>query len=160
MKVRCVSFAFVSAAYLAAFATISGTAIASSSEANTALVRQAYATLQAGDAKTAVGEYSDAISSDMLEPELLANALLNRALAYQQLSDHEAALADYDTALNLNVMAPALRSTALYNRGLAHQKTGNITKAVEDFTASLLINPKFAQAFYSRFLHFQITSVH
>jgi tetratricopeptide (TPR) repeat protein len=150
MKVRCVSFAFVSAAYLAAFATISGTAIASSSEANTALVRQAYATLQAGDAKTAVGEYSDAISSDMLEPELLANALLNRALAYQQLSDHAAALADYDTALNLNVMAPALRSTALYNRGLAHQKTGNITKAVEDFTASLLINPKFAQAFYSR----------
>ena len=150
MKVRCVSFAFVSAAYLAAFATISGTAYASSSEANSALVRKAYATLQAGDAQGAIGEYSDAISSDLLEPELLANALLNRALAHQQLGDHTAALADYNSAITLNIMAPSLRSTALYNRGLAYQKTGEVTKSIEDFTASLLINPKFAQAFYSR----------
>ncbi len=150
MKVRRVSFAFVSAAFLAASAMNSGTAYASSSEANVALVRKAYTTLQAGDAKTAVGEYSDAISSDMLEPEMLANALLNRALAHQQLADPAAALADYDAALKLNVMAPALRSTALYNRGLAQQKIGNSTKAIEDFTASLLINPKFSQAFYSR----------
>jgi tetratricopeptide (TPR) repeat protein len=150
MKVRCVSFALVSAAYLAAFATTCGTANASPVEANVALVRQAYATLQSGDAKTAIGEYSDAIASELLEPEMLANALLNRALAEQQLQDHQAAVADYDTAIKLNVMAPALRSTALYNRGLAQQKLGNTTKAIEDFTASLLINPQFAQAFYSR----------
>jgi tetratricopeptide (TPR) repeat protein len=150
MKVRCVSFAFVSAAYLAAFATISGTAYASPSEANSALVRKAYVTLQSGDAQGAVGEYSDAIASDLLEPELLANALLNRALAYQQLGDHAAALADYNAAIKLNIMAPALRSTALYNRGLAYQKAGEVTKSIEDFTAALLINPKFAQAYYSR----------
>ena len=150
MKVRRVSFALVSAAYLAAFATTCGTANASPVEANVALVRQAYATLQSGDAKTAVGEYSDAIASDMLEPEMLVNALLNRALAQQQLQDNASALADYDAAIKLNVMAPALRSTALYNRGLAQQKLGHATKAIEDFTASLLINPQFPQAFYSR----------
>jgi tetratricopeptide (TPR) repeat protein len=150
MKVRRVSFAFVSAAFLAAFATTCGTASASSPEANTALVRKAFTTLQSGDAKGAVGELSDAIASDMLEPEMLANALLNRALAHQQLQDHQAALADYDAAISLNVMAPQLRSTALYNRGLAQQKLGASTKAIEDFTASLLINPKFSQAFYSR----------
>jgi tetratricopeptide (TPR) repeat protein len=150
MKVRCVSFAFVSAAYLAAFATTCGTAYASPDEANSALVRKAYATLQSGDAKAAVGEYSDAIASELLEPEMLANALLNRALAEQQLQDHTAALADYDAAIALNVMAPALRSTALYNRGLANQKLGNTTRSVEDFTASLLINPEFAQAYYCR----------
>jgi tetratricopeptide (TPR) repeat protein len=150
MKVRCVSFALVSAACLAAFATTCGTALASSDEANSALVRKAYATLQSGDAKTAVGEYSDAIASEMLDPEMLANALLNRALAQQQLQDNAAALSDYDAAIALNVMAPSLRSTALYNRGLANQKLGNTTKAVEDFTASLLINPEFAQAYYSR----------
>jgi tetratricopeptide (TPR) repeat protein len=150
MKVRRVSFALVSAAFLAAFATTCGTALASPVEANAALVRKAYATLQSGDAKTAIGEYSDAIASDLLEPEMLANALLNRALAQQQLQDNAAALADYDAAIKLNVMAPALRSTALYNRGLAQQKLGNSTNAIEDFTASLLINPKFAQAFYSR----------
>jgi tetratricopeptide (TPR) repeat protein len=150
MKVRCVSFAFVSAAYLAAFAMIGGTAYASSSEDNIALVRKAYVTLQSGDVQAALGEYSDAINSDALEPEMLANALLNRALVYQQLADHKSALADYDAALKLNIMAPALRSTALYNRGLAQQKSGAAVHAIEDFTASLLINPKFAQAFYSR----------
>jgi tetratricopeptide (TPR) repeat protein len=150
MKVRCVSFAFVSAAFIAAFAINSGTAYANPVEANVALVRKAYATLQSGDAKAAVGEYSDAIASDALEPEMLANALLNRALAQQQLQDYPAALADYDAAVKLNVMAPALRSTALYNRGLVQQKLGNSTRCIEDFTAALLINPEFAQAYYGR----------
>jgi tetratricopeptide (TPR) repeat protein len=150
MKVRRVSFAFVSAAFFAAFATTCGAAYANSPEVNTALARKAYATLRAGDAKGAVGEYSDAIESGMLEPEMLANALLNRALAYQQLQDQTLALTDYDSAIKLNVMAPALRATALYNRGLALQKLGHTTRAIEDFTASLLINPQFSQAFYSR----------
>ena len=150
MKVRRVSFALVSAAYLAAFATTCGTAHASSSEANIKLVRNAYATLQSGDAKGAVADYSDAINSEALEPEMLANALLNRALGYQQLKDHEAAIKDYNEALKLNVMAKPLRSTALYNRGLSQQKLGNLTKAIEDFTASLIISPEFPQAFYSR----------
>lgn len=150
MKVRRVSFALVSAAFFAAFAINSGTAYANPVEANVALVRKAYTTLQSGDAKGAVGEYSDAISSDALEPEMLANALLNRALAQQQLQDYPAALADYDAAVKLNVMAPALRSTALYNRGLVHQKLGNGTRAIEDFTTSLLINPEFPQAYYGR----------
>ncbi len=150
MKVRRVSFAFVSAAFFAAFATTCGTAYANSPEANTALARKAYATLRAGDAKGAVGEYSDAIESGMLEPELLANALLNRALAHQQLQDATAALADYNSAIKLNVMAPALRATALYNRGLALQKLDQTTRSIEDFTAALMINPKFSQAYYSR----------
>jgi tetratricopeptide (TPR) repeat protein len=150
MKVRRVSFAFVSAAFFAALAIDCGAAYANPVEANVALVRKAYATLQSGDAKAAVGEYSDAIASDALEPEMLANALLNRALAQQQLQDFPAALADYDAAVKLNVMAPALRSTALYNRGLVQQKLGSGTRAIEDFTASLLINPEFAQAYYGR----------
>lgn len=150
MKVRRVSFAFVSAAFFAAFATTCGTAYANSPEANTALARKAYATLRAGDAKGAVGEYSDAIESGMLEPALLANALLNRALAHQQLQDATAALADYNSAIKLNVMAPALRATALYNRGLALQKLDQTTRSIEDFTAALMINPKFSQAYYSR----------
>ena len=150
MKVRRVSFALVSAAFLAAFATTCGTALASPSEANIKLVRKAYATLQAGDAKGAVADYSDAIESETLEPEMLANALLNRALGYQQMQDHASAIKDYNAALKLNVMASSLRATALYNRGLSQQKLGNATKAIEDFTASLIINPQFPQAFYSR----------
>lgn len=150
MKVRRVSFAFVSAAFLAAFATNGSSAFASSSSAQIKLTRDAYQSLQAGDADAAIISYTKAIKSRVLEPEVLANALLNRALAYQQKSADELAIADYTQALALDAMSPSLRATALYNRGLSRQKTGNISAAVEDFTAALLLNPEFAHAYYNR----------
>ncbi|NMD07677.1 MAG: tetratricopeptide repeat protein [Phyllobacteriaceae bacterium] len=150
MKVRRVSFAFVSAAFLAAFATNGSSALANSSSAQVKLTRDAYQSLQSGDADAAIASYTKAIKSRALEPEVLANALLNRALAYQQKAADEQAIADYTQALALDAMAPALRATALYNRGLSRQKTGNLPSAVEDFTAALLLNPEFAHAYYSR----------
>ncbi len=150
MKVRRVSFAFVSAAFLAAFATNGSSALANSSSAQIKLTRDAYQSLQAGDADNAIASYTKAIKSRELEPEVLANALLNRALAYQQKSQDERAIADYTQALALDAMAPDLRATALYNRGLSRQKTANLPGAVEDFTAALLLKPEFAHAYYSR----------
>lgn len=150
MKVRRVSFAFVSAAFLAAFATNGSSALANSSAAQIKLTRDAYQSLQAGDADAAIASYTKAIKSRTLEPEVLANALLNRALAYQQKSADEQAIADYTQALALDAMSPKLRATALYNRGLSRQKSGNLPSAVEDFTAALLLNPEFAHAYYSR----------
>jgi tetratricopeptide (TPR) repeat protein len=150
MKVRRVSFAFVSAAFLAAFATNGSSALANSSSAQLSLTRDAYQALQAGDADAAIASYTQAINSRKLEREVLANALLNRALAYQQKSADEQAIADYTQALALDAMSPSLRATALYNRGLSRQKTRNLPAAVEDFTASLLLNPEFAHAYYGR----------
>ncbi len=150
MKVRCVSFAFVSAAFLAATAMTHGTAFATSSSDYSELVRQAYADLQQGDTTRAIGEFTQAIDSGSLEPEVAVNALLNRALAWQQTNEHEKAIDDYSAALKMNVMAPALRATALYNRGLSQQKLNNLAQAVEDYTGALLLNPQFAQAFYNR----------
>lgn len=148
MKVRCVSFAFVSAAFLAAFAMNGSPALANPSSLQ--LTRDAYQALQAGDADGAIENFSKAIGSRTLEPEVMANALLNRALAYQQKSLDEKAIVDYTTALALDAMSPTLRATALYNRGLSQQKTGNLPAAIEDFTSALLLNPEFAHAFYSR----------
>lgn len=150
MKVRRVSFAFVSAAFLAAFATNGSSALANSSAAQIKLTRDAYQSLQAGDADAAIASYTKAIKSRGLEPEVLANALLNRALAYQQKSADEQAIADYTQALALDAMSPTLRATALYNRGLSRQKIGNLPSAVEDFTAALLLNPEFSHAYFSR----------
>jgi tetratricopeptide (TPR) repeat protein len=150
MKVRRVSFAFVSAAFLAAFATNGSPALANSSSAQVSLTRDAYQALQAGDADAAIASYTKAINSRKLESEVLANALLNRALAYQQKSADAEAIADYTQALALDAMSPSLRATALYNRGLSRQKTSNLPGAVEDFTASLLLNPQFAHAYYGR----------
>jgi tetratricopeptide (TPR) repeat protein len=150
MKVRRVSFAFVSAAFLAAFATNGSSALATSSSAQLSLTRDAYQALQSGDANAAIASYTKAINSRELENEVLANALLNRALAYQQTSSDEQAIADYTQALALDAMSPSLRATALYNRGLSRQRTSNLPGAVEDFTAALLLNPQFAHAYYGR----------
>jgi tetratricopeptide (TPR) repeat protein len=150
MKVRCVTLAYVSAAFLAASAMNHGTAFANSSSDYLELVRQAYQDLQQGDSTKAISEFSQAIDSGSLEPEVAVNALLNRALAWQQTNQHEKAVEDYSTALKMNVMAPALRATALYNRGLSQHKLNQLGQAVEDFTGALLLNPQFSQAFYNR----------
>lgn len=150
MKVRCVKSAFVSAALLAAIAAFSGTAMANFHSSGSDLVREAYATLKQGDARTAIVQFTQAIDSGRLEPELKANALLNRALAYQQAGSHEAAIADYTEALALDVMERPLRATALYNRGLSNYKLKMLQPAIEDYTSSLLLTPRSALAFYSR----------
>jgi tetratricopeptide (TPR) repeat protein len=150
MKVRCVNLAYVSAAFLAATAMTHGTAFANSSSDYSELVRQAYHDLQQGESTKAIGEFSQAIDSGSLEPEVAVNALLNRALAWQQTNQHEKAIEDYSAALKMNVMVPELRATALYNRGISQQKLNQLGQAVEDFTSALLLNPQFSQAFYNR----------
>jgi tetratricopeptide (TPR) repeat protein len=150
MIVRCVKSAFVSAAFLAAIATSCGTAYANSSSLGAEMVRVAYSTLKQGNAKAAIGQFTQAINSGDLEPELKANALLNRALAYQQSGNHEAAVSDYTQAIALDVMAQPLRATALHNRGVSHYRLKMLRQAIEDFTSSLLLNPKSAFSFYSR----------
>ena len=150
MIVRCVKSAFVSAAFLAAIATSCGTAYANSSSPGAAMVRDAYSTLKQGNAKAAAQQFTQAIDSGDLEPELKANALLNRALAYQQTGNHEAAIADYSQAMALDAIGQPLRATALYNRGVSNYKLKMLQPAIEDFTSSLLLDPKSAFAFYSR----------
>jgi tetratricopeptide (TPR) repeat protein len=149
MKVRCVKSAFVSAVFLAAFATISGAAFASPSVYSDA-AHAGFKALQSGDPKTAITQFTTAIESRELAPELLANALLNRALAHQLLKQDSLAIDDYTSALSLDAMSPELRATALHNRGLSRQKQGDLPIAIQDFTSALMLNPQFSQAFYSR----------
>jgi tetratricopeptide (TPR) repeat protein len=149
MKVRSVTFAFVSTVFFAALGATASSAFASTSSSNP-IATQAYSALASGDSAKAVSLYTQAIESRSMAPELLANSLLNRALAYQQTDRHLQAIDDYTAALALDAMSGELRSTALYNRGLSQQKLGKLPLAIEDFTASLLLNPSFAHAFLSR----------
>jgi Tfp pilus assembly protein PilF len=150
MIVRCVKSAFVSAALLAAVAMSGGTSFASSTSAGNELAKAAYQNLKQGNAKAAAFQFTKAIESGELEPEVQANALLNRALAYQRLGNHEHAVSDYTAAIALGVMSRSLQATALYNRGLSHHKLKMLRPAIEDFTTSLLLSPNSAFAFYSR----------
>ncbi len=149
MKVRCVPFALVSAAWFAASVAISSDVYASPEE-NIATASKAYKVLTKGDAAAAIPLFSQAIDSRELPTENLANALLNRATAHQLSNDHEAAISDYSAALNLDAMSPTLRATALFNRGLSYEKIKKTGKAIEDYTNALLLNPKFSHAFLAR----------
>jgi tetratricopeptide (TPR) repeat protein len=150
MSVRRVILASVSSAFLAACVAASGPAFATTEKTNEIIAAQAYKALVAGDQKTAIGAYSQAIESQDLPTEVLANALLNRGLAYQQLGEHQEAIDDYTAALRLDAMSAEMRATALYNRGLSQQKLPNLSAAVEDYTSALFLDPTFAHAYYGR----------
>ena len=150
MSVRSVILASVSSAFLAACVAASGPAYATTENPNILIADQAYQALAAGDQRAAINAYSQAIESQDLPTEVLANALLNRALAYQQLAEHQEAIDDYTAALRLDAMSAELRATALYNRALCQQKLQNLTAAVEDFTSALFLDPSFAHAYYGR----------
>lgn len=149
MKVRSVTFAFVSTVFFAALGATSSSGLATTPSLDP-LATQAYSALASGDNAGAIALYSKAIETRSLAPELLANALLNRALAYQQLKQPDLAVDDYSAALNLDAMSAELRATALYNRGLAHHSAKKTSLAIEDFTSALMLNPAFAHAFLSR----------
>lgn len=150
MSVRRVILASVSSAFLAACVAASGPAFATSEKPNEIIAEQAYQALAAGDQKTAISAYSQAIESRDLPTEVLANALLNRGLAYQQLAEYQEAIDDYTAALQLDAMSAEMRATALYNRGLSQQKLPNLSAAVEDYTSALFLDPSFAHAYYGR----------
>jgi len=150
MNVRRVILASVSSAFLAACVAVSGPAFATSEKPNEIIAEQAYEALAAGDQKTAISAYSQAIESRDLPTEVLANALLNRGLAHQQLAEHQNAIDDYTAALQLDAMSAEMRATALYNRGLSQQKLPNLSAAVEDYTSALFLDPTFAHAYYGR----------
>jgi tetratricopeptide (TPR) repeat protein len=128
----------------------SGPAFATSEKPNEIIAAQAYQALAAGDQKTAISAYSQAIESRDLPTEVLANALLNRGLAYQQSAEYQEAIDDYTAALQLDAMSAEMRATALYNRGLSQQKLPNLSAAVEDYTSALFLDPTFAHAYYGR----------
>ena len=150
MSVRSVILASVSSAFLAACVAASGPAFATTENPNVLIAEQAYQALAAGDQKAAISAYSQAIESQDLPTEVLANALLNRGLAHQQMGEHQEAVDDYTAALRLDAMSAELRATALYNRGLSHQKMNEQSAAVEDYTSALFLNPTFAHAYYGR----------
>lgn len=150
MRVRSVLLACVCTAFLAAPAAVSGAVAANLTSSPLDLSIAAREALQAGDVATAIAGYSEAIESQLLTPEQLANALINRGFAYQAAQEHDRAVDDYTAALRIDAMSGKLRATALYNRGLSQQKLKHPVLAIEDFTSALFLEPEFAHAYYLR----------
>jgi tetratricopeptide (TPR) repeat protein len=129
---------------------VAGPASAATQNPNVVLTQRAYKTMAAGDTSEAIAQYTKAIESRELEPEVLANALLNRALGYQKLDQQQQAIDDYTAALRLDAMSPQLRATALFNRALSYQKVNRPAMAIEDYTSALFLDSGFAHAYFGR----------
>ncbi len=149
MTFRSLLLVSIGAALLAAGAAVAG-ATGTKTPPEVALVETAYRELTAGRAADAIASYTEAIETQKLPVDLLANALLNRALANQNLGNHAEAIEDYSAAMRMDAMSPPLRAVVLYNRGLSQQKLDRPAQAVEDFTGALLLDPELAQAYLSR----------
>jgi len=147
MSIRTLFLASVCTVVLAAGA---GPAWSAASTPETQLAAQAYKALQAGDADVAVADYTKAIDSRVLPPDVLANALLNRGLAYQRLNEHDFAIDDYTAALRIDALSGNVRALALYNRGLSYQRLERNSLAMEDYTSALFLDVEFSHAYYSR----------
>lgn len=147
MSLRTLFLASVCSVVIAACAAPSG-AVAATAE--TQLAAEAYKALQAGDAETAIADYTKAIESRQLPPDVLANALLNRGLAYQRLNEHQFAIDDYTAALRVDALSGKVRALALYNRGLSYQRLERNSLAMEDYTSALFLDGEFSHAYYSR----------
>lgn len=147
MSIRTLFLASVCSVVLAASAA---PARAAASSPDIQLASEAYKALQAGDAQAAVTDYSQAIDSRSLPPDVLANALLNRGLAYQRLNEHAFAIDDYTAALRIDALSGKVRALALYNRGLSYQRLERSSAAMEDYTSALFLDAAFSHAYYSR----------
>lgn len=147
MSIRTLFLASVCSVVLA---TSAAPAWSAAGTPETQLAAEAYKALQAGDAETAVTDYTKAIDSRALPPDVLANALLNRGLAYQRLNEHEFAIDDYTAALRVDALSAKVRALALYNRGLSYQRLQRNALAMEDFTSALFLDAEFSHAYYSR----------
>ncbi len=117
----------------------------------TRLLVQAYAALDRGRLRQAIGLYDRIVNGKAkLPPEMLAQALLNRGLAHQKLGQVDAAIIDYDAALRISALPPRARVRALYNRALAFRAKGDAGRAIEDLTAAIYTDPDFGEAYFAR----------
>jgi tetratricopeptide (TPR) repeat protein/S1-C subfamily serine protease len=110
---------------------------------------EAYAYLNRGRAKSALGNKKEAIADYdralAINPKF-AKAYSNRGSTKSDLGNNKEAIADYDRALAIN---PKF-AEAYYNRGTAKYGLGDKKEAIADFDRAIAINPKFAEAYNNR----------
>ena len=96
-----------------------------------------------GEYKIAIGDYSEAIRLDPLDP---APSYSGRGLAWHSEGDIDNAIADYDEAIRVDPQSPDV----YLNRGVAWGIKGEVEKEIADFSEAIRLNPKYSLAFNNR----------
>lgn len=111
-----------------------------------AVLAEARAALDGGDAAQARRLAEDGLKEPGLEPLARARLLLDRGLASELLGVHDQALVDFTTAINAHMLPAAEQAQALLQRGFLLDSLGRLGPALGDYTAAIHLLPDSAKA--------------
>jgi tetratricopeptide (TPR) repeat protein len=82
-------------------------------------------------------DYTTALESGLLSPELGARVLYGRGQSYALAANHRAAIADYTASLELHCLPPALEAEVQADRGMSRMLAANYRAAIADYTVAI-----------------------
>jgi tetratricopeptide (TPR) repeat protein len=111
-----------------------------------AVLAEARAALDDGNAAQARHLADEALSQAGLEPAQRARLLLNRGLALELLGDHDGALVDFTAAIDAKALPDSDQAQALLQRGFLLDSMSQLAGALSDYSAVIRLAPGSAQA--------------
>ncbi|HEY2010122.1 MAG TPA: tetratricopeptide repeat protein [Rhizomicrobium sp.] len=100
-----------------------------------ALIAEAQAALDRGDAQHAASLANDALKEDGISPDERGRLYLYRGLAEELLGSHDPAMRDFTAALDGSALPVEEREQALLQRGFLRDGLGRLDEAARDYTA-------------------------
>jgi tetratricopeptide (TPR) repeat protein len=111
-----------------------------------AVLAEAKAALDNGNAAHARRLIDDALKLNDLEPVQRARLLLDRGLASELTGTHDQALVDFTGAINAKALPAGEQGQALLQRGFLLDSMGRLSDALGDYTAAIGLAPDTAKA--------------
>lgn len=111
-----------------------------------AVLAEARAALEDGDAGQARRLADEELKQPGLESVERARLLLDRGLASELAGDHDQALADFTSAIDIRALPSTEQAQALLQRGFLLDGMGRLSGALDDYTAAIRLAPGSAQA--------------
>ena len=111
-----------------------------------AVLAEAHAALDSGDATHAHRLADEGLKQPGLEPVLRARLLLDRGLASELMGSHDQALVDFTAAIDTHALPAPEQAQALLQRGFLLDSLGRLHDALGDYTAAINLVPGGAKA--------------
>lgn len=113
--------------------------VAWSAPATEALISEAQAALDKGDAQQAAKLTGAALTEDGLSKAQRSRLLLYRGLSEELLGSHDPAMRDFTAALDSHALSDAEQEQALLQRGFLRDGLGRFEGALQDYTAVIAL---------------------
>lgn len=110
-----------------------------------AVLAEARAALDAGNADQARRLVDEGLKEAGLAPPERARMLLDRGLAFELLGTHDQALIDLTAAINIHALPAGEQAQALLQRGFLLDSQSRLNDAVGDYSSAIRLSPETAK---------------